>query len=51
MKSNRIQFTSAHSRDGALRRPRRVQQRNAECDLNVRARSFRPLDAAYDIAA
>src|SRR6266404_8310513 len=38
-------------RDGALRRPRRVQRRNERCDPPVTRDSFRPLNAGGDIAA
>src|SRR5438094_3142239 len=38
-------------RDGALRRPRRVQRRNERCDPAVTRDSFRPLHAGGDIAA
>jgi len=37
---------------GALRRPRRVQRRNLECDSRVLEHSFSPpLDAGWDGAA
>jgi hypothetical protein len=38
-------------RDGALRRPRRVQRRNNHCDGHVMEYSFSPLDAGWDGAA
>ena len=38
-------------RDGALRRPRRVQRRNERRDSHVPHGSFRPLHAGGDIAA
>jgi hypothetical protein len=34
-----------------LRRPRRVQRRNRECDSHVLERSFSPLNAGWDSAA
>src|SRR5207249_6823713 len=42
---------SSTVRDGALRRPRRVQRRNQRRDPHVRRGSFRPLHAGGDIAA
>src|SRR5262249_25000130 len=38
-------------RDGALRRPRRVQRRNVSRSADVLTGSFRPLNAGGDIAA
>jgi hypothetical protein len=43
--------TAFGGRDGALRRPRRVQRRNAEACSEVRTHSFRPLTAGGDSAA
>lgn len=37
--------------DGALRRPRRVERRNAEACSHVLTHSFRPLSAGGDSAA
>ena len=38
-------------RCGALRRPRRVQRRNRNCDPHVVEHSFSPLNAGWDGAA
>jgi hypothetical protein len=51
-----LEFTGLESdvspgRDGALRRPRRVQRRNGRFDAHVVGHSFRPLNAGGDIAA
>src|SRR5262247_2166579 len=42
---------SCFNGSGALRRPRRVQRRNVSRSSDVLTSSFRPLDAAGDIAA
>jgi hypothetical protein len=42
--------TAVGGRDGALRRPRRVQRRNMRCD-SFALHAFRPLDAGGDGAA
>jgi hypothetical protein len=44
-------WTVPPSRDGALRRPRRVQRRNMESDSGRPEHSFSPLNAGWDIAA
>ena len=41
----------ASGRDGALRRPRRVQRRNPECNSRVIELPFGPLNAGWDGAA
>jgi hypothetical protein len=48
-----VRISTPHhvGRDGALRRPRRVQRRNIECDSHFLEHSFSPLNAGWDGAA